>query len=159
MPRKRFKRTVIDEATLRCLYLEHCMRVSEIAELYDKTRQRIWQKLKEYGIQGQKIERECVLCGDRFLVVRSRVRKEVKYCSNSCYQQHRRNTGGLMIDSNQGRIKARQVMAELIGRDLRTGEVVHHIDGDQNNSDINNLVLFPNHSAHMAFHHRQRINS
>lgn len=36
------------------------------------------------------------------------------------------------------------VMEQHIGRPLRPGEVVHHIDGDKTNNDIKNLMLLSN---------------
>ena len=32
-------------------------------------------------------------------------------------------------------------MEELLGRKLLSSEIVHHIDGDKSNDDINNLYL------------------
>jgi hypothetical protein len=42
-------------------------------------------------------------------------------------------------------------MEEHIGRYLKPGEVVHHIDGDKTNNDISNLMLLTN-SDHMKLH-------
>jgi hypothetical protein len=51
-----------------------------------------------------------------------------------------------------GRIYEHQlVMEEHIGRYLKPGEVVHHIDGDKTNNDISNLMLLTN-SDHMKLH-------
>lgn len=36
-------------------------------------------------------------------------------------------------------------------------ECVHHIDGDQFDNKINNLMLFVNNSEHMRYHHQFRI--
>ena len=45
----------------------------------------------------------------------------------------------------------RLVMEKHLGRYLKKKEVVHHIDGNKKNNDINNLMLFPTHSAHIHF--------
>ncbi len=51
-----------------------------------------------------------------------------------------------------GRIYEHQlVMEKHIGRYLRSDEVVHHIDGDKSNNDINNLMLLTN-SEHAKLH-------
>jgi hypothetical protein len=46
----------------------------------------------------------------------------------------------------------RLVMEKEIGRELESSEVVHHIDGDKSNNDINNLELFPSKGAHAKHH-------
>lgn len=43
----------------------------------------------------------------------------------------------------------RLVVSESIGRPLRPGEVVHHIDGDRSNNRIENLRLFSKNSDHL----------
>lgn len=42
------------------------------------------------------------------------------------------------------------VMEERLGRPLRPGEVVHHVDGDTANNDPANLELFESNAAHLA---------
>jgi hypothetical protein len=44
-------------------------------------------------------------------------------------------------------------MEKKIGRRLRDGEVVHHVDGDTANNDPSNLELFSSHSEHMRVAH------
>lgn len=48
------------------------------------------------------------------------------------------------------------VMEKHLGRRLKKAEVVHHIDGDRTNDNINNLKLFENVSKHMYHHGKQR---
>lgn len=47
----------------------------------------------------------------------------------------------------------RYVMAEHIGRSLKKREVVHHIDGDPQNNNIENLQLFESPGKHTAEAH------
>ncbi len=47
----------------------------------------------------------------------------------------------------------RLVMEEKLGRELKLGEVVHHIDGDKQNNDPDNLALM-NRAQHV-FEHKQ----
>jgi len=41
------------------------------------------------------------------------------------------------------------VMEDHLGRALRPGEVIHHINGNGHDNRIENLMLFDSHSAHM----------
>lgn len=48
------------------------------------------------------------------------------------------------------------VMEKHLGRYLKKGEVVHHIDGNRMNNSIKNLKLFKNNGKHISFHHKIR---
>ena len=52
----------------------------------------------------------------------------------------------------KGRKYHRVLMEQKIGRKLLKREVVHHIDGNKLNNDINNLELFSSKSEHLRFH-------
>ena len=47
----------------------------------------------------------------------------------------------------------RLVMEKHLGRELKSSEIVHHIDGDKSNNKLSNLMLFPNRAAHAKFHY------
>ena len=51
----------------------------------------------------------------------------------------------------------RLVMEKHLGQPLKIGEVVHHIDGDITNNHIDNLILFPNVAAHLAYHKERNL--
>lgn len=57
-------------------------------------------------------------------------------------------------DSRGYIMEHRFVMSEYIKRPLNSQEVVHHIDHDITNNDINNLQLFKNKSSHRKHHAR-----
>lgn len=46
----------------------------------------------------------------------------------------------------------RYVARQLVGRRLKDGEVVHHIDGNKTNNAIENLMVFPSQGAHVRHH-------
>jgi len=53
----------------------------------------------------------------------------------------------------KGSIHIHRIVAqELVGRPLKKGEVVHHIDGDPHNNDTVNLMVFKSQADHMAYH-------
>lgn len=47
-------------------------------------------------------------------------------------------------------------MAKLMDRVLEPSEVVHHVDGDNKNNAIDNLMLFVSQAKHLAWHHSLR---
>jgi hypothetical protein len=51
-----------------------------------------------------------------------------------------------------GRHMHRVVMEKYLGRKLKKGEIVHHIDGNKHNNDIKNLELMTQ-SKHASLHH------
>ena len=51
-----------------------------------------------------------------------------------------------------GKHEHRLVAEEKLGRPLRKGEVVHHIDGDYKNNDPNNLMILPSQREHAKLH-------
>lgn len=65
------------------------------------------------------------------------------------------------IDPKTGERKHvhRWVMQQVSGRKLRTGEVVHHIDGDTWNNKPHNLLLLESQAIHMRLEHYLRRKS
>lgn len=46
----------------------------------------------------------------------------------------------------------RRMAVFKLGRQLRPGEVVHHIDGNKRNNDPKNLMIFESQKAHAKYH-------
>lgn len=58
-----------------------------------------------------------------------------------------------LISTEDGRIdEHRYVMEQYLGRELERGEVVHHMDGNPLNNNIENLELMSN-GSHSKLHH------
>lgn len=51
-----------------------------------------------------------------------------------------------------GRHLHRQIAEQKLGRSLRGGEIVHHIDGDKHNNDPANLEILIDQSYHAKIH-------
>ena len=51
-----------------------------------------------------------------------------------------------------GKHEHRQIVETLLGRPLKDGEVVHHMDGNKRNNDPENLVVLPSQSEHCKTH-------
>lgn len=66
---------------------------------------------------------------------------------------HDKSNGYLVQWSENGRMyQHRKVMEEYLGRPLNSEEVIHHIDGNTSNNNIENLNLFKNKKEHMSYH-------
>jgi len=55
-----------------------------------------------------------------------------------------------------GKLEHRDIVEKVIGRKLKPEEVVHHLDLNKKNNNINNLMLFKNGSEHIRFHNYVR---
>ena len=125
----------------------------DIAKRYKVTRCRIYQILKAHGVDTtkKKCQLTCPSCGETFFRTKAKVRnnKTVNYCSVECY------TAGLEANrigilSRQGQRVGRREVAKHF--DLQEGNVVHHVDGNNLNNHITNLVVFATQSDHLRYH-------
>lgn len=155
------KQTNLTKDELVDLYLVKHLTMEEIARPFKVTRQCIFKALKRYGIdttRAERFEATCDHCGKLYSITRSRFNKQrTHYCSDTCYYTHKASILPGRTENRHAKRIARAVMENHLKRPLVGSECVHHIDGDQLNNHIDNLMLFASHSEHLRFHHQMRI--
>jgi len=109
---------------------------------------------------GEKVKTNCATCGKEIFIPPSRIAEgRGKYCSRECSTQRhkhnvtvKRHVGGI---TNGKRRFDYQIIAEnALGRPLKKGEVVHHLDLNPRNSEPSNLVICTQ-SFHRYLHRRK----
>lgn len=134
----------------------------------------------------KRITKQCEVCGSDVTRIPSQFRKNV-LCSKACTSVFlSRRMSKMNVELNPDRMtvetrtklrKARlgkgegktyaktfsrhthRVVAEkMIGRKLKRGEVVHHVDEDKRNNHPLNIMVFPNQAAHAAWHKNEQYN-
>lgn len=84
-------------------------------------------------------ELACERCGTRFYRKATEIMAR-SFCSRACYDAARA-PARTSYPKKGGRHEHRIVAEAMIGRPLREGEVVHHVDGDRHNNEPSNLVV------------------
>lgn len=70
----------------------------------------------------------------------------------------RLNTGkNATYEKFMGRHTHRVVAELMLGRPLKQGEVVHHMDGDKRNNLPENLKVFPSQTEHVKWHNNHKV--
>ena len=62
---------------------------------------------------------------------------------------------GKSYEKTFGQHSHRWVAELMLGRKLKPGEVVHHVDGDKRNNKPINLMVFPSQSEHLGWHKKR----
>lgn len=94
----------------------------------------------------------CTLCDAPFSRHLSEQDSERQFCSRPCYMEWRALNRGDTYPRQGPEHVHRLVAASVLGRPLRPGEVVHHLDEDKTHNDRSNLAVFPNQSYHARCH-------
>lgn len=71
-------------------------------------------------------------------------------------EAHLNSGEGKTYTKLHSRHEHRIVAEQLLGRPLKKGEVVHHIDGDKRNNSPDNLMVFSSQAEHAAYHAKLR---
>ncbi len=149
---------MINKELLEKMYLVEHLTMAQIGERLGCTRQNVYHHLRRFKVDCTSAERfvvTCDVCGKDYSTTRGRYKSTVRhFCSKACYVKYLRNDEYRVW--RQGQRIARNEMESFLGRSLKDGEVVHHIDGNNENNDIGNLKLFSSHGEHLAHHHELR---
>jgi len=129
------------------------------------------------GKKVDRIELVCYNCGKKYKLIpwmyRQKLKRKTKntYCSNKCRDKAEvgenspawkggRQKHGRYIKINIGKNKRefehRLVMEKEIGRKLKKGEVIHHINGDTKDNRLENLVLCVSPGYHSEKYHTKK---
>ena len=124
-----------------------------LASTYKVTRQRIWQMLKDAGVDTgkRKLTVTCTQCCKPMQRTKARIRRTTHhFCSIECYYAWLESNSISKGAWRQGLRIARHVVSKHFT--LQPGYVVHHIDGDNHNNDILNLMVFACNGDHTRYH-------
>lgn len=83
------------------------------------------------------------------------IKNLTRYETNGYYQYY---IPDHHLASKSGLVYEHQLVAEeKLGRKLHPGEVVHHIDRNRKNNDMNNLMIFKTNADYVAYHAGKEI--
>ena len=144
VPRGKIKKPMSDDlkSNLITLYIEQKLSTREIGKILGCSHDYVSDKLKEIG----------VTVDDRLTALQSE--------RNPSWKNGKTTKNGYVQISSKTICAKRKfehqiVMENFIGRELHENEVVHHIDGNKTNNNINNLALMDR-TAHARLHSIER---
>ena len=136
----------IDRDEVWRLYREELLTMEEVGKRLGCSKQNIYHILRSRGedYHVMFLVRKCKRCGGELTVNRGRLKRGGGvYCSVFCYHSDRSING---VYSRRGTRIGRKVMGASVG------EVVHHINGDDFDNRVENLMVFKDSAAHASFH-------
>ena len=97
---------------------------------------------------------KCLFCDTEFYrCISEQKRNILQFCSNECYFNNRILNAKKTTYLKEGQTHRHILVAEkALNRKLIKGEIVHHIDEDKKNNNIENLAILPSQSIHAKVH-------
>lgn len=157
-------------------YLRNCEACGKPFDTYNRPRGRFCSQACMGASFRRRIELTCAQCGQVYSVVPHKATSS-RYCSKACqaealramrgpahpnWQPGRRSkrdgyvyviVHGHPRADKAGRVPEHVLVAEqTIGRPLKPGEVVHHINRQKDDNRPENLMVLPSAAAHMELH-------
>lgn len=134
------------------MYAVQLIPMSDIGAIFGKSRGRIYQILKDAGVDTSKklIDVSCTVCSKIVSRPRCQIRKTKRhFCGYDCYHAWLDNRSDGKYWRHGQRI-ARQLVSEVF--DLQPGHVVHHVDGNNYHNLLPNFWVFACQGDHLRYH-------
>lgn len=148
--------TIIHEYTINYVSM------IELAKRYSVSRMAIWKILHKNNVnttkQAANITTSCDWCNKIIVKPRYQVRKNLhSFCSHKHFSLwlNRDSKTNPLISYRHGSKIARKLVSEHFP--LLPWHVVHHIDKNNFNNALENLLVFESQSDHVKFHRQQYI--
>lgn len=138
------------------LFYEEYLSLRQIATKLNVSAVAIQKVLKKNGYdtskENLKFKTNCKTCGNELIRIRSRIKKVQmgSFCDLTCYHIYLEEISIGKI-SRYGQMQSRLFLYDILG-ELPEGSIVHHIDGNDDNTDISNLMLLASHKDHLMIH-------
>lgn len=140
------------------MYCEDLIPLQDIANKFNKTRMGVKYFLNKLGIDTSKkiYKVNCKVCLKEFTRNKKRIRNALTglFCSNDCYIKHLRDNA-IGITNRQAQRLSRKLMTSYCkdnNINILPTNIVHHIDGNDFNMDIHNLMLLRSQADHIMIH-------
>lgn len=111
------------------------------------------RRLNKAGVntaKGRRIPTDCAFCGKDLALRRCEIKRSRKhYCHRDCYFADIENAGGFKPWRHGMRL-ARAVVSQHYR--IPPDAVVHHVDGNNRNNNLDNLSVYASNSDHLSAH-------
>lgn len=151
------------------LYTEEKKSIPDIAEILEWPRSRVRQRLLDIGVTlrsrsdgikaashklGKHLAGKKVVFTPQWRANIAEARRAHAEANASGFSKKTKGYVEYTRGENKGRSVHVVLMEKRLGRPLLEDEIVHHIDGNKHNNDINNLALMTR-AAHGRLHRRE----